>query len=329
MSGTKKLTIAWHPASSGGLSFRGTEIALYDYADHNEKILGHKSVICLKKGAFNEPLVLKKFKDRFSIIVEFSNTEDLEQKLLDLNVDACYLIRSGKKEEPVLKKIPMLIHCVYDMSEEYGLVTAGVSDSVAKQFGKSKFVPHMVNLEAGEDDYRSLLSIPKDAIVFGRHGGADTWDLPFAKEAMLQALKDNPKLYFLFAVRPYILYDVIHPRVICLECFADLKIKRKFINTFDALLHAQSLGDTFGLSIAEASSANKPVIVWNGGKCQEHLRILGDKCIKYNSKDELYRILMSFDPATTRTKNWQAYEEYVPEIVMKKFDSVFLQPLHK
>lgn len=329
MSDPKKLVIAWHPATKGGLSFRGSEIALYDYADQAERILGHKSIIVLKRGAFNEPLVLKKFKDRFDTILEFSSTENLEDQLSQLKVHACYFIRSGKKEDPMLKKIPMLVHCVYDMSEEYGSVMAGVSESVAKLFGKTNFVPHMVNLDPIESNYRSALGIPEGAIVFGRHGGADTWDIPFAKTAMIQALKDRPNLYFIFAVRPFILNDVSHPRVICLECFADSKVKRKFINTFDAFFHAQSLGETFGLSVAEASSANKPVIVFNDGRCQEHLRILGDKCIKYGSVEELYKVLVTFDPKLMKNKNWRAYEQYKPEIVMKKFDEVFLQPIIK
>jgi glycosyltransferase involved in cell wall biosynthesis len=117
--------------------------------------------------------------------------------------------------------------------------------------------------------------------------------------------------------------------MLCLETFADLRVKRKFINTFDAFLHAQSLGETFGLSIAEASEAGKPTITWNGGRAREHLRILGDKCIHYETADELYAILTGFDPAKARERDWNAYGDYSPEKVMKQFDTVFLDPLRK
>jgi hypothetical protein len=33
-------------------SFRGTEVAIYDYADKNETILGNKSIILVKKRSY-------------------------------------------------------------------------------------------------------------------------------------------------------------------------------------------------------------------------------------------------------------------------------------
>lgn len=321
----RSLILAWLPASSNGLSFRGSETALFTYMFHSEKLLGHKSILCLGKNAFNEPLVLPLFESKFPIVY-FENETDLENQLLILKVDALYSIRAGPTTGLSLRTIPMLIHCVYEM-EPIGneLIRAGVSPSVSRNLGE--FVPHMVSLDDTNEDYRSVLGIPKSAIVFGRHGGNDTFNIDFIKDVILRILKERENIYFLFAVRPLILQDISHPRLICLECFADPKIKRKFINTVDSMLHAQTLGETWGLAIAEMSAANKPVIVWDGGRCQEHLRILGDKCIKYNSSDQLYKILTLFDPVKMKEQDWKAYQDYSPEKVMKIFDSVFLYPL--
>ena len=152
--------IAFYPASGGGLSFRGTEIALYDYAHFCEKILGHKSIICLLKDAYNDKLVLKKFQDRFNDIIYFSTPEELEEKLLSKNVDYFYTIRHGKYEEPILKKIKMLVHAVYDMSYDYkNSVVAGVSESVAKLYNKQLYVPHMIYVVENNEDYREKLNI--------------------------------------------------------------------------------------------------------------------------------------------------------------------------
>ncbi len=219
----RKLIIAFFPATNGGLSFRGTECALYDYMNFSETILGHKSILCLKNGAYNEPLVLDKFTIRFDSIIKFDNTPDFEEKLLEAKVDALYVIRYGRKEEPMLATIPMLVHCVYDMSDHHGLVSAGVSKSIVDIFNKIEYVPHMVHLYETTEDFRDILRIPKNAKVFGRHGGVDTWDLVMAKEAVIKILNNVSDIYFIFAIRPTILQDVIHPRLICLEVFADLK----------------------------------------------------------------------------------------------------------
>lgn len=324
---TSLLTIAYLPATHNGLSYRGSEVALYDYADYAEKLLGHKSIICLEKIAYNEPLVLEKFKKRFNNIIYFNSPDDLESQLLEHNVNALYSIRATPNSGLFMKKIPMLIHCVYCMNKTDdlpGIITAGVSQSIASASKRIEYVPHMVSIYDTTEDYRSLLGIPNTAKVFGRHGGRDTWDLQMAKEALLRVLSNTSDIYFLFAVRPHNLTNISHPRLICLEAFADPQIKRKFVNTCNAMIHAQSLGEAMGLSIMEFSQANKPIITYNGGKYQEHLRILGDKCIKYNNADELYNILTMFDPPS---RNWKAYTDYTPDKIMAQFDKVFLDPL--
>lgn len=323
-----QLVLAWLPASNNGLSFRGSEVALLDYMTFATSLLNCKCILCLGKDSYCESRVLKLFV-KFQI-VRFDNENDLEPTLLELGVHALYTIRANPTNGLKLKQIPMLVHSVYDMNPRGNeLICAGVSQSVANADDRTynPFVPHMINLAESSADYRSLLKIPANALVIGRHGGSDTWDLQIAKEALLKILDKREDVWFLFAVRPKILEDVAHPRVICLECFADPIIKRKFINTLDAFLHAQSMGETFGLSCGEASQANKPVIVWNGGRCQEHLRILGNKAIKYNSSDELFNILMKLDKTDIPRHDWKAYDEYSPTKVMTIFNKVFLDPL--
>ncbi len=49
------MKVAFHTNS---LSLRGTEIALYDYALHNQTLLGHESVIFHRHGTELVPQVL-------------------------------------------------------------------------------------------------------------------------------------------------------------------------------------------------------------------------------------------------------------------------------
>ena len=100
-----------------------------------------------------------------------------------------------------------------------------------------------------------------------------------------------------------------------------LKNKVKFINTCDSMLHARLDGESFGLSIGEFSSKNKPIIT-SYGNYNTHIDILGDCAIIYNSKESLLLIFRTFKS----DGNWNAYQEYTPEKVMNQFNDIFLNP---
>jgi hypothetical protein len=112
-----------------------------------------------------------------------------------------------------------------------------------------------------------------------------------------------------------------HPRIIYLDRTTDLIFKTKFINTCDAMIHARAEGETFGLSIAEFSSKNKPVITCPSGDL-EHIRILGDKALLYRSKDELLKIFNNIKNIIKNNDDWNAYKQYTPENVMRLFNEL-------
>jgi hypothetical protein len=111
-----------------------------------------------------------------------------------------------------------------------------------------------------------------------------------------------------------------HPRIIYLNTNLDVNYKTKFINTCDAMIHARQMGETFGLSIAEFSSMNKPIITCNSGDL-EHIKILGDKALLYNSKEELINIFQNIKVIKNTRPDWNAYKLYSPSYVMKLFRS--------
>lgn len=125
------------------------------------------------------------------------------------------------------------------------------------------------------------------------------------------------------------LQQVNHPNIIYLESFTDLNVKRKFINTCDAMIHACSLGESWGLSILEFCLCNKPVITWNNGVWhKQHLNNLGDKAIKYNNKEELYKILNEFNPKNHKHIDYTSVaSEFTPTKIMSQFKEVFLDSL--
>lgn len=324
---------------SSQLCVRGTEVAIYDYAHYNETILGNKSVIFHNGDSpNNDVLTVKKFSDRFPVIPLVGGflpnsriadgaivSELLNKEIKRAGVDALYIIKCGYKSDGILPTAcKTLIHCIGTSppSEKHGDVYAYGSYWLSEHCsnGAIPAVPYMVDLPEVSDDLRLELGIPENAIVFGRNGGADSFDIYWAKQVVAFVTQNRNDVYFLFQNTDKF-YD--HPRIIHLPSNPNLDYKVKFINTCDAMIHAREIGESFGLSCGEFSIRNKPVITWYGSQERNHIYILGDRGIYYNNPQELFDILMSFQKQNP-CQDFNCYREYSPERVMKTFKSVFL-----
>jgi len=178
-----------------------------------------------------------------------------------------------------------------------------------------------------KENMREKLKIPKDAIVFGRHGGSDTFDLQFAREVIVNTTVARPNIYFVFVNTPVFVHN--HPQIIFLNKIVDLDLKNKFINTCDAHLECNSIGHSFGISIGEFSVNNKKIIAYNPDGWmwnRAHIEILGDNALYYKDFNEFHNILMNFNPKDWIDKDNNFYKEYSPEKVMKIFKKVFIDP---
>jgi hypothetical protein len=208
---------------------------------------------------------------------------------------------------------------VFDVSGQEGDIYCVISDQLNRKYG-SKFpvIPHMVRVGETNKDLRNDLNIPKEAIVYGRYGGQTTFNIQEARQAVYDVAIQDKNKYFLFMNTPKFCNL---PNVIFLEGSTDMEVKRKFINTCDAFLHARSDGETFGLSIAEFAICLKPIV--SNAQCTDdaHFQILGNQSIKYQSKNELEYILKHFVPSSFDMTN-NGYLQYTPERVMKIFGKV-------
>jgi hypothetical protein len=314
------MKIAFH---SNQLSLRGTEVALYDYAHFNEQLLGNSSIIVTPRQAngHNE-LSAQKFASRFPVI-GYEGTDELEQLLAAHNVDALYCIKSGQNDGIISTRRRTLVHSVFGYCEPHGDIYAYVSDWLSQYASGGRYpaVPHIVSPLPMSGNLRRELGIPDDAIVFGRHGGSDTFDLPFAQIVVQELARQTDNIFFLFLGTEH--FCAPHPRIIHLPATADLTAKSKFINSCDAMLHARSSGETFGLAIAEFSTLNKPVLTYSESNERAHIDILKENALYYNDPVTLTQQLLSFKPQPAR--NWRMYAEaFTPELVMKRFKEVFL-----
>jgi hypothetical protein len=310
------LNIAFH---CNQLSIRGTEVALYDYAKYNEELLGNKSIILARDPAvwnYSHPKAIEKFKNRFSVFF-YQEVSQIESILDANNIDIFYAQKAGRIDDVISTKRKTVIHAVFQEHEPHGNKYAYISEWLGSQYG-SPFVPYIVDIPNIENDLRYALSIPKSATVFGRHGGLETFDIDYAKTAIKKILDIRGDVYFLF-MNTEMFYK--HPNIYYLDAESDMNKKVEFINTCDAMLHARKRGESFGLAIAEFSMRNKPIITWNGGDDKAHLDILKDNCYLYNNENELFNIINNFQKIE---KNWNMYSQFNPEVVMKKFKSVFI-----
>jgi hypothetical protein len=309
------MKIAFH---SNQLGIRGTEVALYDYALGNKNILGNESIII---SDVNSDLTsLEKFQTQFPVYL-YENFSEVEAIVDQERVDAIYYIKAGSNDGKLVSNAKNLVHAVFKHKEPHGEVYAYVSEWLSNEMsnGELPYVPHMVNLPKHKLNYRNDFNLSSE-IVVGWYGG-NNFEIPFARQAVIDIANKRKDIVFLFMNQdPFCNLK----NVIFIAGTTDLDEKVAFINTCDAMVHARERGETFGLTIAEFSSKNKPIITYRDSPERNHINVLGDKGLYYSNYQELYNILLNINKLGIEGKDWNCYQNYTPEKVMNKFKKVFL-----
>lgn len=314
---------------------RGTCVAMFDYAYYNQTLLKNKSVFIYdSKDKRNESKGLKRIMDNFDTYdiscanYDNDNTEErvkkIDEVLEKVNAKYIYLCKSGYNDGVIPKKAKSLVHIMgmVDPSHKHGDVWAYVSyfSNNACGQGKEVVLPYMAILPDINKDLRDQLNISKDAIVIGRHGGLDTFDISWVRHVVFEVVRQKQDVYFLFLNTPKFME---HPRVLFLESIVDVNLKTMYINTCNAMLHARDIGETFGMACAEFSIRNKPIMTYSKSKERNHIEILGDRGLYYDSPQTLFDLLINFKE--DKNIDWNCYKEYSPEKIMKIFNEIFLK----
>lgn len=321
MKNSKK--IGFH---TNGLSLRGTEIALYDYAHHNQQLLNNESIIFYRRSGPIIQTVLNKFSKQFKLY-PYEGQSELNRLVEAEKIDLTYFIKSGERDDAYCESSPNLMHAVFPTKPEefHGDKYAFVSEWLSKEYSNYQipFVPHMIDLPKVDGSLRSELGISESASVIGWYGGSDSFNIKFAREEVITAVESRADLYFLFMnLAPF----TTHDRVIFLPGNSDASYKVKFINTCDGMLHARGIGESFGLACGEFSIKGKPVITYALSPQRSHIEILGDKAILYKGKKELADIFRNFNRQIQYEKDWDAYSQHFsPTVIMEKFNKVFIE----
>lgn len=310
------------------LNYRGTSMALYDYADFNERYLGNESIIVYNNTLeTNHHLGIEKFSKRFEVI-SYENFKEVDQFIQKNNIDLFYAIKNGNPDNINTLECKSCIHNIFKFYEPHGDVYAYVSEWLSEEMthGASPFVPHMVNFENEiTEDLKSQLNIPKKSKVFGYYGGAQSFNIIFAQKAVEEIASKYKDVYFLFmGVDSFIKekwWKSSKPNIIFLPPSSDISFKQKFINTCDALLHARERGETFGITVAEFVIKGKPVITFANSPEKAHIKQMRNKAYYYQDKKELKNILLDSDLSLSAK---DLYQEFLPHAVMDKFSSIFI-----
>lgn len=362
------MKVAFH---SSYLGYRGTEIALMDYARGNQELLGNESFFLMPwrdRGA-EHPVVLQM--EKIAPLRFYRSTDEREGILREEGADFFYCIKNGFNDGAFSRKVPTGIHAIFRESEFHGDIYAYVSLwlSEVMAYGKAPWVPHMVSLSDEDGHLRtegggrravggdrksvvgdrwSEVVIPQEVTVFGRHGGDDSFDIPWVQEAVVGIAKKFPNIWFLFLNTRVFRGAAGISNIVFLPATADPVLKRRFLNTCDAMLHGRQRGETFGLSCLEVAVLGKPVLTYADSPERAHLEILGEAAVAYKNAQHLRELLLDrgrwSEIGSRRTEDRGrrtedggrraedggqksvngVFSSYEPEAVMKKFQEVFL-----
>ena len=304
--------------------------ALFNYAYYNQKLYNNRSIIFFNKDSKNDQNIINKFSNNFKCY-DYCVFGYIDIIIIQESIDYFYNMNYNNI---FVKNCPNLFH-IYNNIDQIPLFHnykfASMSHSLAVSVNKNiPIVPFMIDIENNnqiKDNLRSFLNIPEDAIVIGRYGAPENFDINTVYEVINEYIDKMDNVYFLFS-NTYNFFNINHPKIIFLNLELNKENKIKFISTCNAMIHASSNGSTFGTEIGEFSSLNKPIITTYAMKNQytnEHIDILKDSAILYKYKEDLINILLNIRYLINLKDNWTKYTDYTPIKVMKQFMKVFIE----
>ena len=314
------MKIAFH---SSYLGYRGTEVALMDYAWGNRAVLNNESFFLMPwRELGEEHPVAKKMRD-IAPLRFYRTSEERERILAEEKADLFFCIKNGFNDGVFSRKVSTGIQAIFRESEFHGDVYAYISQwlSDVMTYGKAPVAPWMIRLDENQENLRTELGISPEVCVFGRYGGDDSFDIPWVQQVVVEAARKNAHICFVFMNTQEFPRARGLSNIRFLPATSDPIRKRAFINTCDAMIHGRQRGETLGLACLEFASAGRKVLTYSGSPELAHLEILGEAGLLYTNERELRELLKR--PADS-FRHGQKFAHFSPEPVMRQFQKVFL-----
>ena len=276
-------------------------------------------------------LLFSEFKEKNRL--HTCSADTLEQALVDAGIQVAYLYLAGfENERPLIPtRVPTITHCIFNGMVALGTVHTVISNSVPHlpaPHSKTRVLPNILVVAEHNADLRDKLGIPTTATVFGRYGGRHTFSIPLVKDIVVQFARSYPDTYFVFMNTQPFSDETDIPNIKYLDGAPDLFLKRAFINTCDAMLHARLDGETFGCAIGEFALAKKPIITAPcfhrafGYAADGHLDILGQYALVYTSPEGLSTWLNAIRRGSVKVlMENNPYFQFTPDKVMPVFET--------
>lgn len=284
------------------ISFRGTTRSILAYAEALQRF--SKEYICtyyfLRSGNNHIPAA-KLFLEKGIAIKAIENTEELRHQKLDF---LYYVTSEPPGAIKWLKELAntTLLHQVgYQFPDHEASTHFAYTSHWQNLFftdGNSHTLPYIIEDPSPienrplQKEARQISGIPQDAIVFGRHGGIDTWNLPFSSKAVFDAANSRHDIYFLFLNTPKF---ADHPQIKFLNGTHDNNEREVYLSACDAMLHSRWEGETFGLACAEFLIRRKPILTWSESRERNHFLMAENSVITFNHYNDLLLTLKTVD----------------------------------
>ena len=283
---------------------------IFHYAFHHQNEKNKSYIFYDKYNKNNNKYVIEKLEQDFHVYGIDYCLMDIDDYLIKYNIKEIFLIKSCDIHHRINSVSTYCIHYIYPKPplDEYKYCFPWFDKMKKQQIVVTP--PSPSPLPKHDENMRTELNIPENAIVFGLVYKSTTFFNLFIYRVIFNIIKYCPNIYFIFVNDRIKSYEI---NIINLSKFNDLHETVKFINTCDAIIWGLNYENIF-TSIEEISKFNIPIIAHT--ECEKEISysyLFGPKIIWYSNEDEFTQIFINF---YSKSKDHKTYFQYLSDKMM-------------